>query len=32
MKELKAIGASYGRSAIAGMLAVYMTFQMMAQV
>ena len=25
MKELKAIAASYGRSAIAGMLAVYMT-------
>jgi len=25
MKELKAVGASYGRSAIAGMLAVYMT-------
>jgi hypothetical protein len=25
MKELKAIGASYGRSAIAGMLAVNMT-------
>ena len=25
MKELNAIGASYGRSAIAGMLAVYMT-------
>jgi hypothetical protein len=25
MNELKAIGASYGRSAIAGMLAVYMT-------
>ena len=25
MKELKAVGASYVRSAIAGMLAVYMT-------
>jgi hypothetical protein len=25
MKELKAMGASYGRSALAGMLAVYMT-------
>ena len=25
MKELKAIAASYGRSAIAGMLAAYMT-------
>ena len=25
MKELKAIGASYGRSALAGALAVYMT-------
>jgi hypothetical protein len=25
MKEIKAIAASYGRSAIAGMLAVYMT-------
>ena len=25
MKELKAIAASYGRSALAGMLAVYMT-------
>jgi hypothetical protein len=27
MKELKAIGASYGRSALAGALAVYMTGQ-----
>jgi hypothetical protein len=25
MKELKAIAASYGRSALAGMLAVFMT-------